>query len=80
MRSAQPQTALKGGNRAGFVSSLASFGWSVARVTCQCAYKRVGLSLLSYISMLIIAKLTFPAFTIHSYRKRVFQEQLVCMA
>jgi len=24
---------------AGFVSSLASFGLSVARVTCQCAYK-----------------------------------------
>jgi len=30
---------LKAVTWAGFVSSLVSFGLSVARVTCQCAYK-----------------------------------------
>jgi len=41
----KPQTALKAVLRAGFVSSLASFGMSVARVTCQCAYEEDGLML-----------------------------------
>jgi hypothetical protein len=38
---------LKAVLRAGFVSSLASFGWSVARATCQCVYK-IGLVILIY--------------------------------
>jgi len=35
----KPQTALKGGIWASFVSSLASFGLSLARGACQCANK-----------------------------------------
>jgi len=39
------QTAIKGGNWVGFVSSLVSFALSLAREACQCAYKSGKLSL-----------------------------------
>jgi len=41
-----PNPPLKAVTGLAFVSSLASFGWSVARVTCQCANKKGWQSLL----------------------------------